>query len=287
LAAKAPPKPVPPPALPIDKPVAKKQLSKFAMFISGIKATTKLLLLPADAVSLLKSSTPLNGAINCRWTRTKIPLDFVKRIAKKKGVSVNDVMLSAAAGAVRGYLTETHKQSISTAVQAIMWVSLRGLDLDRPFTPDQFSNSIGACYMKLPLHINDPDQRLVNVTRQTQQLTSSPEPFIAAFIMKLFGILPQRLLAQIWPQLAFKTTLSLSNLPGPQFGIHFAGAELDNMVFFVPPTRTIGHFMTILSYNGFCTFGCASDSRLIPEPLRVVQWFEKEIAQMAQLWGIE
>jgi len=202
-------------------------------------------------------------------------------------VSVNDVMLSTSSGAIRAYLEETHKSNVSTEVQAVMWVSLRGLDLEKPFTDEQFSNSLGACYLKMPLKIVDANERLTHVSHQTKQLTTSPEPYIAAFIMKMFGYLPRRILAPTWAALAFKTTMSLSNLPGPQFGIHFAGAELDNMVFFVPPTRTIGIFLTILSYNGFCTFGVAADERLIPEPMAMVTCFENEIDKLAQISGIK
>src|SRR4051794_11106525 len=68
-------------------------------------------------------------------------------------------------------------------------------------------------------------------------------------------------------------TASTSNLPGPATELQLAGSPIDNFVFFVPPQRTIGHFITVLSYNGKVTFGMTSDEvRMLSYQLQQTHW---------------
>ena len=63
----------------------------------------------------------------------------------------------------------------------------------------------------------------------------SPEPYIGNALIALFGSLPRVLTRPIWKALAFKTTLSMSNMPGPQFPLAFLGSPIDQIFFFVAP----------------------------------------------------
>ena len=63
----------------------------------------------------------------------------------------------------------------------------------------------------------------------------SPEPYIGNALIALFGSLPRFLTRPIWKALAFKTTLSMSNMPGPQFPLAFLGSPIDQIFFFVAP----------------------------------------------------
>ncbi len=63
--------------------------------------------------------------------------------------------------------------------------------------------------------------------------------------------------------LCVQVTLSMSNLPGPAQPLTFAGADVSRFIFFVPPIRTIGHFLCILSYANSVVCGLACDERLV------------------------
>jgi len=200
----------------------------------------------------------------------------LKSISKKCGVSVNDVMFSATAGALRFYLQKKfHEKQLD--IQSVLWVSLRGTSLEG--TP-QMGNKIGAVYLKLPLKTDSPIERVQDVKQQTDIMRRSPEPIVARFIMQVFGYLPPIIAEHLWYQLAFKVTASVSNVPGPQYPLQFCGSNVHNFLFFVSPARNIGVFLCMLSYNGQVFFGLACDQRLIEEPREVLGYFKQELDQL-------
>jgi len=91
----------------------------------------------------------------------------------------------------------------------------------------------------------------------------------------------------LWYGLAFKVTASMSNMPGPAQPLQLAGRPIEKLVFFVPPSRTIGHFLTILSYNGRVMFGLASDQKLVENPKEILQYFADELSALAVSVGLE
>jgi len=118
-----------------------------------------------------------------------------------------------------------------------MWVSLRGISLSEP---PAFGNRIGAVYLKLPLQEGDLMTRVDKVKRMTASLNGTPEPFIAYALMQVVGLLPRPIAQFFFKMIAFKVTTSTSNMPGPRYGVALGKVEIDEMVFFVPPQRTIG-----------------------------------------------
>ena len=62
-----------------------------------------------------------------------------------------------------------------------------------------------------------------------------------------------------WPALANKVSLSMSNVPGPQFKLSFLDEPMDKMVFFSPPQDNIGLFVTLITFNDKITFGFNTD----------------------------
>jgi hypothetical protein len=78
----------------------------------------------------------------------------------------------------------------SASVQAVIWVSLRALDLDlKPGEKIAWGNNLGVVYFRLPLHIADPMRRLQFVHDQIEKLKASPEPLLSNWLMSLFGFL--------------------------------------------------------------------------------------------------
>jgi hypothetical protein len=99
----------------------------------------------------------------------------------------------------------------------------------------------------------------------------------------------------IWPLLAFKTSLSFSNLPGPQWKFVLdtpptktgsnAGVPIQSLFFFVPPQNTIGLMVTISSYDGRVMFSASNDGRMSSpaEMDRLGELFAEELKALVQL----
>eukprot|EP00658_Telonema_sp_P-2_P054755 TRINITY_DN43549_c0_g2_i3.p3 TRINITY_DN43549_c0_g2~~TRINITY_DN43549_c0_g2_i3.p3 ORF type:complete len:104 (+),score=23.11 TRINITY_DN43549_c0_g2_i3:203-514(+) len=82
--------------------------------------------------------------------------------------------------------------------------------------------------------------------------------------MALFGTLPAAISVRLWNLVAFKTTVSISNMPGPQYeGYEFLGHPIANASFWVPPIGTAGIFITVLSCSGRVGCSMCVDSRLM------------------------
>ena len=63
--------------------------------------------------------------------------------------------------------------------------------------------------------------------------------------------------------IAYKTTVSMSNLPGPQFPLSFLECPVERMFFFVSPQGTVGLFVTIFTFDGKVAVSITSDSALL------------------------
>jgi len=80
--------------------------------------------------------------------------------------------------------------------------------------------------------------------------------------------------------LAKNATAVMTNVPGPQLPLYFAGAAIDSMMFWVPQSGDIGMGVSILSYNGQVQFGLVTDRGLCPDPNRVIERFAPEFDKL-------
>ena len=87
-----------------------------------------------------------------------------------------------------------------------------------------------------------------------------------------------------------KTTAVMTNVPGPREKLKFLGATLEQNLFWVPQSGTVGMGVSILSYGGGVQFGVMTDSTLCPDPQKIIDEFEPEFAKLAMVtlmlpWG--
>jgi diacylglycerol O-acyltransferase / wax synthase len=238
---------------------------------SALSSTKKMVFMRDDPVSVWKAPDPITCKTPVLASWTVASLDRLKRCSKDLGLSINDILLAAAAGGLRKF-NNTSRSAASPL--AVAWVSMRGTSL---VGEPVFGNEIGAIYFSIPIDVETPLARFDTVQKQTQELLVSWEPLISYVLMSVFGLLPAFIHRPVWHLLAFKTTFSLSNLPGPTSALDYIDAKVEQILFFVPPQQTIGHFITIMSYNGTIGFGLATDSRLIQDPKKVVNFMNEEM----------
>ncbi len=77
-----------------------------------------------------------------------------------------------------------------------------------------------------------------------------------------------------------KATAVATNVPGPQMPLYLGGSRIDEMMFWVPQTGSIGLGLSILSYNGRVHFGLIGDGRLVPDPRAVIDRFRPEFEKL-------
>ena len=115
-----------------------------------------------------------------------LPLAEVKTIGKALGASVNDVLLSCVAGALRGYLAEKGDAVDGVMIRALVPVNLRPLE-----KAYKLGNQFGLVFLDLPIGIENPVERLYAVRANMNALKGSYQPVLALGLLAAMGIGPE------------------------------------------------------------------------------------------------
>jgi WS/DGAT/MGAT family acyltransferase len=198
------------------------------------------------------------------WAKTD--LERLKRgRAAVEDSTVNDVVLSVAAGALRLYFEERGETPPPYLV-ALVPVSLR-----KP-GDEGLGNRISTILVPLPVAEPDPVRRLEMLRDETARLKESDNARAASLIIEAAGWTPptiNRVLSSAMSRpLVFN--LVVSNVPGPQQPLYLLGRRIREIYPFVPLSPQ-NHAISVglISYDGRVFFGLAGDRDVLPDLDRV------------------
>jgi diacylglycerol O-acyltransferase len=217
-----------------------------------------------------------------RFVFGKIALEEVKAVKKAHGVTVNDVIVSICAGAVRRWL-EHHDDLPDEPLVAQIPVSVR--------TEEQigtYGNRI--MLMAVPLFTDEPDP-IVRLRKHHEALSDMKErhkALPAELLQDANHFIPPAVFSR-----AARATFSLatsvgrptwnlviSNVPGPQFPLYLAGAKLMANYPVSVITDGMGLNITVMSYNGDCDFGIVADRDQMPDLWSLLDWLREELDEL-------
>jgi diacylglycerol O-acyltransferase len=199
----------------------------------------------------------------------------VKAVGRALDCSVNDVLLSSVAGALRSYLVREGESVEGLSIRALVPVNLRP-----PEKAWKLGNRFGLVFLDLPVGIENPVERVYAVRENMRALKNSYQPMVSLGIIAAMGAGPKVVQEQLLAMLARNATAVMTNVPGPQQPLYLGGALIDGMMFWVPQSGDIGLGVSILSYNGEVRFGVVADRGLCPEPHRVIERFVPEFEKL-------
>jgi diacylglycerol O-acyltransferase len=265
-------------AVMIDKGVAIWQDPKEAVALAAqgtafASEIATLALMSRDSPTRFKGKPGI--AKRAAWARP-ISLAAVKAAGKARRASVNDVLLSCAAGALRSYLVEKGDPVRGVVIRALVPVNLRPLE-----RAHELGNQFGLVYLDLPIGIEDPVRRLHAVRANMNALKASTQPVLSLGLLAAMGAGPRILQEQLLLALSRNATAVMTNVPGPQRPLYLAGAEVGSLIFWVPQSGDIGMGVSILSYNGRVQFGLVTDRGLCPDPEHITARFGAEFEKLA------
>jgi diacylglycerol O-acyltransferase / wax synthase len=234
----------------------------------------KLMLMGSDAQTRFKG--PLGTSKVVAWA-TPLPLHEVKTVGKALGCSINDVLLSMAAGALRDYLLDKGDGVEGLEIRAIVPVNLRPVGQGK-----SLGNHFGLVFLDLPIGMEHPLERLYEIRRRMQALKGSYQPAIALALLSAVGYGPRVLQEQVTRLLGANASAVMTNVPGPGHPLYFAGRRIVELDFWVPQSGGIGMGVSILSYDKRIQFGVITDAGLVPDPDRIVGRFDDEFEKL--LW---
>ena len=233
----------------------------------------KLAMMPQDSPTRFKGKPGVGKRV--AWT-DPLPLADVKAIGKALGASVNDVLLSCVAGALRGYLVEKGDSVDGVMIRALVPVNLRPME-----KAYKLGNQFGLVFLDLPIGIDNPVERLYAVRANMNALKGSYQPVLALGLLAAMGSGPRALQEVLLQALARNATSVMTNVPGPQETLYLAGRAIDSLMFWVPQSGDIGMGVSIISYNGSVHFGLITDRGLCPDPQNVGDRFGAQFEQLA------
>ena len=214
--------------------------------------------------------TPFNKTITAhrRFAIRSVPLEDIKTIKNRLGVTVNDVVLAVCAGALRQYLTG-HEQLPDEPLVAMIPVSIRGDD-----EKDRWTNRVSGMLANLPTNVDDPVERVRAVhntmVAAKRQFDMMPADLIAEFTQFATPALATRAIrlaaaTRISDRLNPPINLIISNVPGPRQPLYMAGATMKH---FYPVSTIIdgqGLNITVQSYLDTLDFGLVACRELVPD----------------------
>jgi diacylglycerol O-acyltransferase len=231
-----------------------------------------LALLHDDSPTALKGK-PIGKKV-VAWSEP-MPLDAVKAVGKALDCSINDVLLSCAAGAIGQYLRDQGEDPTGKEIRAMVPVNLRPLD-----KAWQLGNRFGLAPLVLPIGIDNPIERVYAVHRRMAEMKGSYQPLLAFAVLAVSGLFVKPVQDAVLGVFAKKSTAVMTNVPGPPKALKFCGSTLRQTMFWVPASGDIGVGVSILSYAGGVQFGLITDHKLCPQPQRIIDRFEPEFEKL-------
>ena len=211
---------------------------------------------PAHAAPARARGSALNRAGSPRrhHVRTSRPLDELRTIRRRFGVTPNDVVLAACAGALRRF---AGPQRLKVMVPA----DVRGAG------DAEDGNRISFVFLELPCDEPDPVARLHAVHAATSERADGgeAEDLDGAFRALAFAPTPvKHVLAHAFahPRMS---NLTISSVPGPATDRYMLGCKLRSVHSAVPLTERHALSIGVVMTAGRACFGIYADAETLPD----------------------
>jgi WS/DGAT/MGAT family acyltransferase len=236
------------------------------------------------ALPLTAPRLSFNHALTPRRTVefTSVELSRLKQIRRAYGATLNDLLIAVCAGILRMYLIE-HDELPDRQLVAAVPVSERGLD-DGPG-----GNRFSSMFYGLPVHIEDPAERVLATTRSAAAAKSFYESSGHELLASIAAMLPPKTiapamhvvsslrLAERVPPIA---NLMISNVRGPDFPLWIAGGRVTQMFPMGPLVEGMGLNITVVSYLDRVSFGFLACPDLLPDVDKLARYVDDAVTEL-------
>ena len=252
------------------------------------RAPSRLLGLPGQAWRTARAAahtavpsatqSPLNGPLSSarHLAFGRRPFEDLTMIKRRFGTTVNDVLLAATAGALRGLLEERGERPVP--VKAMIPVSVGD-------PGERWGNRIAFLFLVLPCDEPDPLWRLRDVHVAMRERTRGGEPDGAEALLAALSYAPRPLRRVAARALASPelSNLTVSNIPGPRVPMYLMGCEARSAYPVVPLTP--GHRISIgmTTIHERACFGVYAEAELAADADRLLRGIDQSIDELLEL----
>ena len=216
---------------------------------------------------------PLNAEISTqrRFAVARTDLEAYRKVRTAYGCDVNDVVLAVISGALRNWLLSRGEPVIgSSSVRAMVPLSVRGEgDVPSSAAGGSLGNRVASFLVDLPVGEPSPLVRLHQVTHAMREHTDTGRSVGADTLVRIGGFAPPTLhalgarAASVMSRHIFN--LVVTNVPGPQFPLYAAGAQMLEMFPVVPLAKGQAVAIGLTSYDGGVYYGLNGDRDAMPD----------------------
>ncbi|MGN6574530.1 MAG: WS/DGAT/MGAT family O-acyltransferase [Nocardioides sp.] len=212
--------------------------------------------------------SPINTRLSeqRRFVNVATELEDYRKVRRVHGGTVNDVVLATVTGGLRSWLM-TRAESVhgSRSLRAMVPMSVIDSDLE----PTSLGSQVAGQLLSLPIGESSPVVRLHQVSyalkahKETGRAVAADRlAGVAGFAPTTFHALGSRVAAA---EVRRGFHLVITNVPGPQFPLYAAGAQMLES-YPVPPLLP-GHALAIgvTSYDGHVYYGLTGDRDALPD----------------------
>jgi diacylglycerol O-acyltransferase / wax synthase len=188
------------------------------------------------------------------------PLSELRAIREAHGVTVNDVLLAAVAGALRRHAERAEERPHD--LKAMVPVNVRNGD-DRA----ELGNRITFMFVELPASVPDPFVRLQLIGDATRARKQSGVPEDADAALKALSYAPRPVQKAAAHALASPRVYNLvvSNIPGPRIPMYMAGCRLHDAYPVVPLSARHALSVGMTTIGDHACFGLLTDPETLPD----------------------
>jgi diacylglycerol O-acyltransferase len=238
--------------------------------------------------SLRTPKTSFNGRISAhrRFAFGQLDLARVKAVKSAYDVTVNDVVVTICAAAVRRWLLDRGELPDEPLVTQIP-VSVRA-----PEEAGTYGNRILMLGAPMFTNIEEPVERLRATARELTVMKDRHRAMPAGLLQDVNHFIPPALFSRA-ARGTFRLATSaagrpqwnlvVSNVPGPQFPLYCAGARLVAHYPVSVITDGMGLNITAMSYDGHVDVGIIADREQIPDVWCLVGWLDEALAELEKL----
>ena len=237
------------------------------------------LILRDEVIAAPRTSLNVRIGATRRIAVLSVPLDEIKRIKRGLGGTVNDVILAAAAGALRAMLEARGEELPDSGLRAMVPVNVR--DAGEHLA---LGNRITSLFVHLPVSEQDPVRRYERQMEEAESLKSGTQALGAATIIDLTSIAPPAvhsfLARSLYATRLFN--LTITNVPGPQRPLYAMGSRMREVWPIVPLAAEHAIGLAVLSYAGQVFFTVNADYDAVPDLDVLMDGLRNSISELAE-----
>jgi WS/DGAT/MGAT family acyltransferase len=244
------------------------------------------------ALPLTTPRTSLNAAItpHRRVAFSSIALEDAKSIRRACGTTLNDVVLAVCAGALRRYLLEGDELPDEPLVATVP-VSTAPSAANR-----RGANKVSAMFVALPCQIRDPVERLRAIREGTKGAKEEHNALGADVLLNWAEHATPNVFsaaARAYTRLKLADhhrpihSLVISNVPGPDFPLYLAGAEMVAGFPLGPVMDGAGLNITVMSYRGVLNWGLMACAETVPRLADLARYIPDALQELAAAADLE